>query len=133
TKQQWILFLIHLAGLLDLLVILFCVEWIWSSSLRWKTPLLQFSLLTLLAIIVGSLYLTFDYAYWSRLPLSVLTRPLPSERQTPQRLFFETLRFSLFGWWYQLAGGLKITKAAVADSGYPANRIHAGPVIRKSS
>lgn len=133
TKQGSILFMIHLAALLSLLAISLCVERVRGSSLSWKIPLLQFLLLTLLATITGSLYLTFDYAYWSRLPLSVLTRPLPSERQTPTRLKFENLRFSLFGGWYQLAGGLQITKAAVADSGYPANRIHAGPVICRSS
>jgi len=132
TKQGWVLFLMHLAGLLSLLAILLGVERARVSSVGSKMPLLQFSLLMLLATILGSVYLTFDYAYWSRLPLSVLTRPLPSEKQTPRRLQFENLRFSLFGEWYQLAGGLQITKAAVANSGYPKHRIHAGPVICRS-
>jgi lysophospholipase L1-like esterase len=47
-------------------------------------------------------------------------------------VFFENLRFGLFERWYQLAGGLQITKAAVIGSGYPKNRIHAGPVICRS-
>lgn len=132
TKQGWTLFAIHLGGLLILLAALLCAEWVCCSSLRWKIPLVQFSFLALVAIVIGSLYLTFDYTFWSRLPLSVLTQPLPSERQTPTSSLFENLRFGFFKRWYQAAGGQEITKAAISDSGYPANRIHAGPVVCRS-
>jgi hypothetical protein len=129
TEQGWSLYALHLAGLVLLFAAVVGVGQIRASPRGWKRPLLQFSLMTFLAILVGLLYLAFDYAYWSRLPLSVLTRPLPSQRQSPEKVLFENYRFSLFGWWYQSVGGLQITRAAVVDAGYPRDRIRAGPVM----
>ncbi len=77
---------------------------------------------------LGSWYV-FDFFYYSQIIHSKtgITRPLfPDEHSSP--LTLEELRYKTFNLWYRLSGGEEISRKAVIEKGYPANRIYKGPV-----
>jgi lysophospholipase L1-like esterase len=77
----------------------------------------------------GLLWLGFDYSYWSRLEIDVLSRPMAGQARRSALERVEAARHVFFTGWNRIIGGETPTREALVAQGYAAFTTGAGPVF----
>ncbi len=97
---------------------------------RTKKSLFTYILLLFVVCFCSTCWYIFDYAYYSKLTPaeSGITRPLFSLGQGYAVPSIESVRNTVFNFWYKFSGGEMITHRGVEDRGYPLARIFEGPI-----